>query len=648
MDFEDLAKIVMVSDPRISPKGDKIAFVASKMDLEADEYVNRVWIADLNKNEVYSLTNGPKDVSPRWSSSGKYIAFTSRRTLKKEERGSELWISRIEGGEPRLVVKVKNPITQVEWLPNEKEMVLLTSEGEIQEDVKVIERLLYWFNGKGFIHSLRQHMYLVNALTGELVQLTKGDLDVNYISVSHDGSKVAYIAKLDDSKPFITDLFIYDFKTQEHLKLTKSNMSIDHVSWSPDDKYLVFRGHDFRRGTISHRHIYVVSSNGGELTDLTANIDRNTLNTLNSDVRGPGREHGPIWIGNYIYFVIHSGGSVNLYRMKFDSREIEVVTSGERSIEAFSGVEVNGKHFLAYTSMTAIEPPELYVWDEESGERKITSFNTNLLAEIELSKPMRFKFKASDGVEIDGWILKPPKCEAKNPALLYIHGGPKTAYGYSFIHEFHLIAAKGYVLIYMNPRGSDGYSEEFADIRGRYGERDYQDLMEGLEYVLKTYDFIDEDRIGVAGGSYGGFMVNWIVTHTDKFRAAISMRGISNWFSFYGVSDIGYWFTLDHILGDLKERPLTRENIMKMIEKSPITYAEHASTPLLIIHSIEDLRCYYEQALQFFTALKWLGKEVRLVLIPKENHDLSRTGKPKHRIERLKHIVKWLDEYLKK
>ncbi|HID16317.1 MAG TPA: S9 family peptidase, partial [Candidatus Atribacteria bacterium] len=281
-------------------------------------------------------------------------------------------------------------------------------------------------------------------------------------------------------------------------------------------------------------------------------------------------------------------------------------------------------------------------------EFKLTSFNDSLLSQLKLSKPEKFSFKASDGVLVEGWIMKPStNYEGKVPTILYIHGGPKTAYGASFIHEFHLITANGYALVYLNPRGSDGYSEEFADIRGHYGERDFKDIMEGLDYVIRNFDFIDESKLGVIGGSYGGFMVNWIVGHTDRFKAAVSMRGICNWYSFYGVSDIGYWFILDHILGGLDRKPLTREGIAKMIEKSPLTYSENVNTPLLIIHSINDLRCYYEQALQFFTALKWLGKDVKLVLVPKETHDLSRTGKPKHRIERLKHIIEWFNEKLK-
>jgi len=648
IEIEDLTRLTLVSDPQVSPAADKIAFNVTKMSLDEDEYISRIWVYDLRSEELYSLTNGPKDTNARWSRSGKYLAFTSRRTLKKEEKGSELWVLRLDGGEPRLIIKRKAPIVQIDWLPGDKRIAMISMAGEFQEDVKVIDRLLFWFNGKGFIHTFRQHLYLVDVQTGEVAQVTSGELDVNYIAVSNMGDKLAYIAKLDDAKPYVTDLFVYDLKSGEQIKLTNSNMFIDFVSWSPNDKKLVFRGHNFRRGTISHRHIYVVPTDGGEIVDLTANIDRNTINTLNSDVRGPGGTNGPRWLRNYVYFIVHDSGSVNLHRINIDTGEVEAVTKGKRSVEAFTVADNDGEHVVAFTSMNELEPPELYVWRSGLGEVKLTSFNEALLSKLKLTKPINFKCKASDGAWIEGWVLKPPEMKSdKAPTVLYIHGGPKTAYGYSFIHEFHLIAAKGYALIYMNPRGSDGYSEEFADIRGHYGERDYKDIMEGLEYAIANFNFIDGDRLGVIGGSYGGFMVNWIVGQTNRFKAAVSMRGISNWFSFYGVSDIGYWFTLDHILGGLEKKPLTRENIMKMIEKSPITYAENVSTPLLILHSIEDLRCYYEQALQFFTALKWLGKEVELVLVPKENHDLSRSGKPKHRIERLKQVIKWLDKYLK-
>jgi len=214
-------------------------------------------------------------------------------------------------------------------------------------------------------------------------------------------------------------------------------------------------------------------------------------------------------------------------------------------------------------------------------------------------------------------------------------------FGPSFMEEFQLYVSSGYAVVFTNPRGSDGYDEGFADIRGRYGERDYQDLMEAVDYVLGKFDFLDPERIGVAGGSYGGFMTNWIVTQTDRFRAAATMRSISDWISMFGTTDIGFYFVEDQIGCS----PLL--DIAKCIEKSPITHASNVKTPTLIIHSMNDYRCWMDQALIFFTALKKVGVPTRLVLFPKEDHDLSRKGKPKHRVERLKELISWFDKWLK-
>jgi len=224
----------------------------------------------------------------------------------------------------------------------------------------------------------------------------------------------------------------------------------------------------------------------------------------------------------------------------------------------------------------------------------------------------------------------------------------QQGYGEGFIHEFHVLSGKGYVIIYTNPRGSTGYSQDFRDIRGRYGDRDYKDLMETIEYVIENYDFIDSKRLGVAGGSYGGFMTNWIIGHTNRFKAAVTQRSISNWISDYGTTDIGFYFNEDQIAGGFDRPYWIRKWFNKYWDHSPLKYVGKVKTPLLIIHSLEDYRCWLDQALQIFTALKRRGIPSRLVLFPKENHDLSRKGKPKHRIKRLEEIINWFNKYLKK
>jgi len=298
--------------------------------------------------------------------------------------------------------------------------------------------------------------------------------------------------------------------------------------------------------------------------------------------------------------------------------------------------------------MDPLHPPEIYIY-ERGSIVKLTDYNDYLLSKRKLSRPEKFSVQVSDGEKVEGWILKPVdfKEGERYPAVLEIHGGPMTTYGYGFMHEFHVLSSEGFVVIYTNPRGSSGYSEEFKDIREKYGDRDYKDIMEALDYVLEKYNFIDENRLGVTGGSYGGFMTNWIITQTDKFKAAVTQRSISNWISFYGTTDIGFHFGPDQMAGRFDAHFwLNEETYSKYWEKSPIKHIKNAKTPLLIIHSEQDYRCWLDQALQIYTALKVRGVETRMIIFPKENHDLSRSGKPKHRAKRLEEIVNWFKKHL--
>jgi acylaminoacyl-peptidase len=645
--FEDFTKISMISEPTFSPDASKVIFTLTRPSLDENDYTSRLWISNVDSGEVYAYTNGPKDGRASWSPSGRFIAFTSRRTLRKDEPGVEVWLGRIDGGEFRMLLKRKLPITKLQWIDDRK-LLFLGASGDVQEDVKVIDRINFWFNGRGFIHTFRNHIFMVDVFSESVEQLTSGEFDVNFMSLSNSRDKLAYIVTLNDLKPYINDIFILDLKTGKSELLTSSNMSIGSLSWSPDDSKIVFRGHDLKRGSVSHSRLYVLNLKDKSIRLLTGNLNLNISNSLNSDVRGGEVNVGPKWVEDKVYFVVHEGGSANLYSINVNDGSLSPVTFGYRSVEGFDVASKSGEHLVVFTSMTDTYPIELYLI-RGGKETQLTNFNLDFVREFSISKPEYFSFTASDGAKIDGWIMKPLDFDPskKYPAILYIHGGPKTAYGASFIHEFQVYAARGYVIIYTNPRGSDGYSEDFADIRGHYGERDYADVMESLNYVLTNYPYIDSSRVGVAGGSYGGFMTNWIVTHTDVFKAAVSMRGISDWLSFYGTSDIGYRFALDHILGDLSAKPITPESVNKFLEKSPLMYCENVKTPILILHSLEDYRCHYVEAMQFFIALKQLGKDARMVLVPGENHDLSRSGKPKHRVERLKIIVDWFDKHLK-
>ena len=289
--------------------------------------------------------------------------------------------------------------------------------------------------------------------------------------------------------------------------------------------------------------------------------------------------------------------------------------------------------------MLDLKLPELYVFDK--GKTKQLSSFSQVLGQTKLSEIERFQFE-SNGDLLDGFVIKPIDYQEDKsyPALLEIHGGPKTVFGTILHHEMQYLASQGYFVFYTNPHGSDGHGIEFSDIRGKYGSIDYQDLMLFTDLVLEKYPQIDCQRLGCLGGSYGGFMVNWIIGHTDRFAAANSQRSISNWLSFYGVSDIGFFFTEDQTASDPWNNP------EKAWEHSPLKYANKVTTPTLFIHADYDLRCPLEQGIQMYAALMKHKVDSKLTIFKDENHELSRSGKPQARVKRLSEISKWFAKYL--
>ena len=630
----DLKLYSMLSEPSLSPDGRLVALSARKANMDDDLYDSDVYIAGVDGSGVRRFTNGRRDSDPRWSPDGKQLLFVSRRQFEKEDKGNSLYVIGADGGEARLIVKSNGGVEDPAWSPDAATMYYLGAvQDEPSDDVKVVKRLGLWFNGVGFTYNKRKHLFSVPAAGGEAKQLTSGEFDVAGFAVSHDGRRAAYLASTDDLKPYVVDLFVLNLTTGKADKLTNSNMELSSVAWSPDDRQLALTGDDFPAGFASHEHIWVVALDQPKLRNVDS-VDRNKANSLNSDVRT--KAHAPhrlVWDGDGIYFVEQDGGAARLYRMK-PGRKPELVVGGDRSVE---GYDVQ-KGKVVFVSTDSVHLPELYLKGRK--EAVLSSFNKAAQAELKLAAPGGFTFKASDGETIEGWAMLPEGAPAPLPVVLYVHGGPKTSFGHAFLHEFQTFAGAGYAVVYINPRGSDGYSEKFADIRGRYGTRDFQDLLEGLDQAAKSFPQLDLSRVAIAGGSYGGFMANWAVGHTDRFKAAVSDRSISSWVSMWGTSDIGPHFTSDQIGGD----PWTSEE--KLLADSPLRYVPNVKTPVLLVHSMEDYRCWMVEAVQFFTALKKSGKEAELVLFPEENHDLSRVGKPKHRVTRLEHYLRWFGLHL--
>ncbi|RLE51957.1 MAG: S9 family peptidase [Candidatus Methanomethylicota archaeon] len=641
--IDDFSKIVHVADPQLSPDGKKLALVTVRPNLKENKYNYEILLYDVETGDtLYSISSEEGDQSPRWSPSGKKIVFTSRRGFKEEEKGNAIFLS-VLAGEPRLIAKKREGFSQVRFL-NESELIAIspTPVRKVDEDGDYVEiwDIPPWFDGSGFIDEYRRQIYLIDVESGLYKQLTSSENDIVYAAPSNSGEKIAYVRKVNKKKPLITEVRIYNVKKGEDFQIVEPKYSFISVEWSPDDKHLVLHGSDMKRGLVSHNHIWVTSSaTPSDPVNLTGKLDRNTRPAISCDMLGPYRVYSPPqWRGEHIYFLVNEEGRSNLYRVNL-SGEIECILKGEFAIYNFSIAKKSNR--IALLKVDAKTPPEIYLY-ENGGIRKFTHFNDWLSKEVKFSELHHMKVKVSDGAEVDAWYLEPIDKEEdkKYPVVVFIHGGPKAAYGpvLNFMHQ--LMAANGYYVLFSNPRGSDGYSEEFADIRRHYGERDYRDIMEVVEAFLKKVSSADTERLGVTGISYGGFMTNWIVTQTDRFKAAVSENGIADWIADFWASDIGYWFDPDQI-GDT---PM--DNIEGYIRQSPVYYAKNVKTPILLIHSMEDYRCFIDQSTAFHIALKLYDKESRLIIFKKGSHGHSIRAKPRHRKKRYELILNYFNEKL--
>jgi dipeptidyl aminopeptidase/acylaminoacyl peptidase len=362
---------------------------------------------------------------------------------------------------------------------------------------------------------------------------------------------------------------------------------------------------------------------------------------LNSDLRAGGGETRPRFSrdGSLIYFLVTNGGCVQVYSVPAEVGEVRQVIGGEREVLGFSV----GQDAVTFAVTTTTTPNDLFRADLDGrNEQRLTDVNRDVLSELELSEPKGFWVAMPDGAKVQGWMLMPPgyRQGEKYPLILEVHGGPHTAYGGAYFHEFQVLAAQGYIVLYTNPRGSQGYGQQFCDaILNDWGGVDYKDLMAYVDYAVQQ-GYADEQRLGVAGGSYGGYMAAWIVGHTHRFKAAVAMRAVTNLYSAWGSGDFTWRLWNWEMEGDPRQRTEL------YLERSPITYVNEMRTPLLITHAEDDLRVNIEQAEQLYTALKVLRRDVKLVRFPSGGHNVSRSGKPSLRIDRLQHIVDWFNQHL--
>ncbi|MGB9679404.1 MAG: prolyl oligopeptidase family serine peptidase [Minisyncoccia bacterium] len=663
LQLEDFTKFKFLSGLKFSPSGNYAAFVVHRMDVEKNKYLSNIWILDTRTKKYFQLTSFNEERGFVWLDDD-YILFAGSRNTKdkeKAERGDEFtkyYKINIHGGEA--VEAFEIPIKATEILPvdvdtfhvialynvNKKDLEGLSEEEKKKElerrkeekDYEVFDEIPFWANGEGVINKERGRLYVYKLSENKLTPVTDEYTDVSSLKLNKDKTKAVFIGRTyKDKMPLTSDVYIYNLKVGELKKVNKdSDFSYRYVDFLGDK--IICAGTDMKKyGINENSKFYVLEEESGERRCITSDLDISLGNSVNSDVRyGSGLSFKID--GDYLYFISTERYNACLNRLNLEGK-IEKVIDKDGSVDMF---DVHGDNIL-FIGFRGLKLQEIYEY-KDGQKIQISDFNEWVEKEKKLSKPERIDVKTRPGHFIDGWVIKPVDYEEgkKYPAILDIHGGPKTVYGDVYLHEMQYWASEGYFVFFCNPVGSDGRGNEFADIRGKYGTIDYEDIMKFTDYMLENYKDIDSERVGVTGGSYGGFMTNWIIGHTDRFKAAVSQRSISNWFTEFGTTDIGYYFVPDQVGGT------PWNNFEKYWDNSPLKYADKVKTPTLFLHSDEDFRCWLAEALQMFTALKYLGVESRFVLFHGENHDLSRSGKPKHRIRRIKEMTDWFNKYLKK
>ena len=646
--FHDLLKYRFLSSPRFSPDGGKIAFAVHQADLEVDRYLSYLWLQDLATGKRTQLTRGGAEGPFCWDRTGDKLLFASSRAPQNGEpkpdekapKMSRLYALSVAGGEAEFLAAVGRTVTSLWDTP--AGVLLQTVDPRDPErfedaDYRVFEQIPFCANGLGFTAQRRSRLTLLSP-EGDLTDLTPETMDVHQVRLSEDHSRVFIIAAdYEDVMPTTTGLWELDLGT----KVLESRLPQGRFAWAcaaPFAGGILLTGTDMKRYGLNENMTFFLTKDGCAPQCLTPELDTSLHNSVVSDCRYGIGNIGETFItaGGKAWYVTTEGYHSCLCTVD-EQGNVERASRDLRSVDDFDARDRRA----VVVGLAGLGLQELYLV-ENGSEQRLTDFNTAVLEGVDLSVPEYVHLENGTPEGLDCWYMRPVEFEVgrKYPAILHVHGGPRGAFGDVFVHEMQCWAAEGFAVLFCNPRGGDGRGAAFADIRGKYGEVDYEDLMTFVDWAVQTLPFVDGDRLGVTGGSYGGFMTNWIIGHTNRFRAAATQRSICNWVSMVGMSDIGYYFVPDQQAADLGE------DVNALWDRSPLKYAAQMTTPTLIIHSDEDHRCELGQGLQLFTALKRNGVEAKMCVFKGENHELSRSGRPKQRLARLQEITRWLKERL--
>jgi dipeptidyl aminopeptidase/acylaminoacyl peptidase len=627
---EDYLAFEQAGDPQISPDGRSVAYTVTTINQKTNRRATRIWmIAEIGAPDPRPFTEETaSSSSPRWSPDGKSLAFLSARNGGK----TQIWVMARTGGDARQVSKLENGASALEWSPDETRFVCLTRTGpppSKTSDVKHYTHANYKFNDTGWFDEKRSHVAVVDAATGDSKQITNGDdwndLDPHW---SPDGKSIAFVSNRTGKE--------FDFDHNSDVwtipaaggALTKIS---DHAGpdrsprWSPDGKWIAFLGSVEEEDAPN---IYLAPAGRGASRAISKDFDQMVADLQWGDS------------AKALYFTSGVKGETQIYKMTIATGKLEKMSSWKGNVHALS-VAPNGAMVHLANDFEHLD--DVYVPRFEDGTTtQLTHMNADLWKTLEMAHVERVPYKGEDGLDIDGFLVKPVGWQPgkKYPMVVSIHGGPAGMYGVDWFHEFQVYAGHGWAVFFCNPRGSTGYGRKFQRaVALEWGGKAYTDIMRGVDEALRRNPWIDAERLGVTGGSYGGFMTNWIVTQTNRFKAAVTLRSISNFISDDGTRDGAYGHTQD-FGGDIFH------NLDEYWKYSPLHYVQKVKMPTLVLHSENDYRVPMEQGEQWFRALQHYGVPSEFVLFPRENHNLTRTGEPKHLVESLKWQLYWFERYL--
>jgi dipeptidyl aminopeptidase/acylaminoacyl peptidase len=663
IEADDLYRFRLVGGCELSPDGGHVVFSLQRVDKKSEKKYSNLWVVPVLKGAPRQFTFGDQtDSQPKWSPDGGSIAFLSNR---EDEKQSQVYVIPFSGGEARRVTDFKGTIGVFEWSPDGKRFVCQVrrkDEDEIEREkdeekkklgvvARHIKRVFYKEDGVGFLPKERWHLWTVAVAGGRGKQLTAGDVhDEIEPSWSPDGKRIVFISNRADDpdlEPDAMDVFVIPAGGGKERKIPTPIGPKGTPVFSPDGRQIAYFGIEGKGKWWKNMSLWLVPANGkSRARNLTRKFDINCTSWTINDLPGSPAMKPPSFArdGSRIYFQVARHGSTYLYSIApSGTRQSPEVVIGEKGVVGAYSFDRN-QSGLAYFHADMTYPGDIWFRNVATGRSKrLTRVNSRVLGRVDLGSIEEVWVKGGAGNRIHGWILKPPgfKRNRKYPSILEIHGGPRVQYGNFFMHEFYYLAAQGYVVHFCNPRGGQGYGEVHSKaIWNAWGAADYDDLMAWTDYIRRK-NYIDARRMGVTGGSYGGYMTNWIIGNTDRFKAAVTQRSVSNYTSMWGSSDFNWVFQVE--LGD---KP-PWEGFANYWRQSPMKHIGNARTPTLVIHSEQDLRCAIEQGEQVFVALKRLGVETEMVRFPDEPHGLSRGGRTDRRVVRLKHILRWFDRYLR-